>query len=179
MAKCSFNNTTSKILDSLTFLWIQVVQENTYNGNGSDDKHEIETHKELKCKSLASGQRWNSNTTEHEGMEDSLYSRKKHRWSLILVPQYRLGSDLELQRQSWLMGSNELLRCVRLIELWSSLLVLNMLLVLLDSVWYIGKRWTGLDNFFVKLFRYLWTVQKSVFVLWEIFVPLKKIGQAC
>jgi hypothetical protein len=107
-------------------------------------------------------------------MEDSLYSRKKHRWSLILVPQYRLGSDLELQRQSWLMGSNELLRCVRLIELWSSLLVLNMLLVLLDSVWYIGKRWTGLDNFFVKLFRYLWTVQKSVFVLWEIFVPLKK-----
>jgi hypothetical protein len=73
-------------------------------------------------------------------MEDSLYSRKKHRWSLILVPQYRLGSDLELQRQSWLMGSNELLRCVRLIELWSSLLVLNMLLVLLDSVWYIGKR---------------------------------------
>jgi hypothetical protein len=91
-------------------------------------------------------------------MEDSLYSRKKHRWSLILVPQYMLGSDLELQRQSWLMGSNELLRCVRLIELWSSLLVLNMLLVLLDSVWYIGQRWTGLDNFLWSYLVYLWTV---------------------
>jgi hypothetical protein len=38
--------------------------------------NEIETHKELKCKILASGQRWNSNTTEHEGMEDSLRSKK-------------------------------------------------------------------------------------------------------
>jgi len=174
MAKCSFNNTTSKILDSLTFLWIQVVQENTYNGNGSDDKHEIETHEELKCKSLASGQRWNSNTTEHEGMEDSLYSRKKHRWSLILVPQYRLGSDLELQRQSWLMGSNELLRCVRLIELWSSLLVLNMLLVLLDSVWYIGKRWTRLDNFFVKLFSVSLDSTKISFCFMRNFCSTKK-----
>jgi len=60
-----------------------------------------------------------------------------------------------------------------------------MLLVLLDSVWYIGQRWTGLDNLFVKLFSVSLDSTKISFCSiqdcssGEIFAPLKKIGQAC